>query len=470
MSDVNQSNVKLDKDGIPMVMTTKEYLGDACGAASTNCLSQMAGQLTYFYTDKVGMSAASASMVQMVAILCDGISDIIMGRLVDKTNTKEGKCRPWLKWMIIPLFFAILLLTTVPKASPMIQNIYATLSLIFCRAVVYTGIIIPYFTMMNFMTKSMEERGKIGNYRQVFNNAVGVIFGILIIPVTNALGGTQKAWIMFAAVTSIIACILLNICYKCTKERYREDAVGAKKTEDSEVSVLQSLNILIHNKYWVLMLIAQFALYVVYIFQGATLPYYCMYIQGSDNLAAFVNTIAISGMVASFLIAPVLIKRIGLRNTGLVGGIFGVIGTVIRMIAPYNMMIFAAGFSIVLFGIGTIQTVLTPMIINTCEYNDYKYGYKLAGITNSAASFGGKVGAAIGQVLLGAILASGGYNAMAAEQSASALRAICVCSIDIIGLFIIAIMICFAFYTFDKKYPEMFKANRERRAAKGGNK
>ncbi len=466
MSEQMQKNRTVDRDGIEMVMTKKEYLGDACGAAATNCLSQVAGQLTYFYTDKVGMAASTASLVQMIATLCDGVSDIIMGRFVDKTNTKEGRCRPWLKWMLIPLFFAIVMLTTVPKASPMVQGIYATFSLIISRAVVYTAIMIPYYSMITFMTRSMEERGKIGNYRSVFNNAVGVIFGIICIPVTNALGGTQRAWIIFASAVALVACALLYIAYRCTHERYRDDKVDAKQTEDSTISTVQALKILFHNRFWVIMLIAQFALFVVYVLQAASLPFYCMYIQGNDNIVALVNTIAISGMVLTFLVSPVLIRRLGLRITGVIGILVGLAGTVIRMIAPTNLAVFITGFSMVLFATGTIGTVINPMIINTCEYNDFKFGYKLSGLTNSAASFGGKVGAAIGQAILGMVLAAGGYNAMLPAQPESALRAIRLCAVDLIGIALIVILVCFIFYTFDKDYPVMLKANIERRAAR----
>lgn len=163
----------------------------------------------------------------------DGVSDIIMGRIVDKTNTKEGKCRPWLKWMIIPLFLGIVLLTTVPKASPMVQSVYATLSLIFSRAIVYTAVMIPYYSMITYMTRSMEERGKIGNYRAIFGNAVGVVFGIICIPVTNALGGTQRAWIVFASAVAIFASLLLYIAYRSTHERYREETTASGQSEEA---------------------------------------------------------------------------------------------------------------------------------------------------------------------------------------------------------------------------------------------
>lgn len=466
MSIKRENSQVLDKDGIPKVMTKKEYLGDACGMASTNCISQICGNLAYFYTDKVGMAAASVSIVTMLATLCDGVSDLIMGRLVDKTNTKDGKCRPWLKRMIIPTFLAIVLLTLVPKANPIVQNIYATLSLIFARAVVYTAITIPYFALLNFTTRSMEERGNIGNMRTIFNNIVGVVFGIVLIPVTNALGGTQRSWIIFASIVGIIGSVLLTICYKCTHERYKEETSTDNVCEASQISAIESIKILLHNKYWLMMVVAQFSLFVVFVLQGASLPYYCKWVLGNDNFASIINIAAIPFIIIAFLVIPVIIKKFSLRATGIVGIAAGLIGTVIRIIFPTNMIIFTIGYCLVIFATSTLSAVMLPMVINTSEWNDFHYGYKLTGMTNSAASFGSKVGAAFGSAIMGFILSAGKYNPLADVQTASSITSICWISIYVIGIAFVIMLICFILYDFDKQYPAMMKANQERRAMK----
>lgn len=463
MSSETKKNQVFDKDGIPKVMSTKEYLGDACGMASSNCISQVCGSLAYFYTDKVGMGLATVSMVTMLATLSDGISDLIMGRLVDKTNTKEGKCRPWLKRMIIPTFLAILLLTLVPKANPMVQSIYATLTLIFARAVVYTGITIPYFTLINFTTKSLEERGIMGNWRTIFNNVVGVVFGITLIPVTNALGGTQKSWVIFAAIIGLIGSLLLTICYKCTHERYRDDNMEKNKSEDANVPVSKALNILAHNKYWILVLIAQFFLFIIFVLQGASLPYYCRWVLGNDNLASVINMCSIPAIVLAFITTPVIIKKYSLKVTGVFGVIVGLIGTIIRVVMPTNAVVFAIGYAMIIYTTSLLSSVLLPMVINTCEWNDYQYGYKLSGMTNSAASFGSKVGAAFGSMVMGWILAAGGYDQFASAQSASSINSICMINIHVIGVCLILILLCLFFYTFEKQYPEILRANQKRR-------
>lgn len=82
-----------------------------------NAINAMSGQMTYFYTNKVGMNPIAAGNILLISKIADGISDIVMGRLVDKTNTKDGKARPWLKWMIIPTLLAMILLFTVPKGG-----------------------------------------------------------------------------------------------------------------------------------------------------------------------------------------------------------------------------------------------------------------------------------------------------------------------------------------------------------------
>ena len=51
----------------------------------------------------------------MVARLLDGVSDIIMGIIIEKTNSKWGKARPWLLWMSIPLIITFFMAFHIPE-------------------------------------------------------------------------------------------------------------------------------------------------------------------------------------------------------------------------------------------------------------------------------------------------------------------------------------------------------------------
>ncbi len=139
----------LDKDGMQKHLRGKDYLADAMGQIMLNSISAMAGQMTFFYTNKVGMAAAAVATLLLLAKIVDAVTDLFMGKIVDKTNTPEGKARPWLRRMIIPGALSIILLFTVPAGAGSFRYVYAFLTNIFASAICYTAIAVPYYTMMN---------------------------------------------------------------------------------------------------------------------------------------------------------------------------------------------------------------------------------------------------------------------------------------------------------------------------------
>ena len=68
-----------DKLGIQKVMRMPDYLGDAAGQFSLNAISGLVGQLTYFYTEKVGVAAGAIATALLIVKILDAFTDIIMG-------------------------------------------------------------------------------------------------------------------------------------------------------------------------------------------------------------------------------------------------------------------------------------------------------------------------------------------------------------------------------------------------------
>lgn len=59
--------------------------------------------LTLYYTDSVLISAGLIGTIMLICRIFDGFSDIAAGVLIEKTQTKRGKARPWFGGTIIPL-------------------------------------------------------------------------------------------------------------------------------------------------------------------------------------------------------------------------------------------------------------------------------------------------------------------------------------------------------------------------------
>jgi GPH family glycoside/pentoside/hexuronide:cation symporter len=109
-----------------------------------------------------------------VARFSDGISDVVMGIIGDRTNTRYGKFRPWILWTAIPFGAILSLLFTAPSLSPTGKIIYAYTTYILFT-LIYTANNIPYGALMAVMTGDDKERTSIGSYRMVGAFAGGML-------------------------------------------------------------------------------------------------------------------------------------------------------------------------------------------------------------------------------------------------------------------------------------------------------
>jgi GPH family glycoside/pentoside/hexuronide:cation symporter len=144
-----------------------EKIGYALGDGAANIAWRgVATFLLFFYTDVFGISATTAGLLFLIARFSDGIIDVIMGVICDRTNTKYGKFRPWILWTAVPLGISLSLLFTTPNFGPTgkVVYAYATYLLFF---ILYTANNIPYGALMAVMTPDDKERTSLGSYRMV---------------------------------------------------------------------------------------------------------------------------------------------------------------------------------------------------------------------------------------------------------------------------------------------------------------
>lgn len=442
----------LDSMGVQKSMRMTDYLGDGLGQMPLNIMSGLVGQLTYFYTEKVGLAAGMVATMLLVAKIIDAFSDLLMGKIVDAGKSPKGKCRPWFIRMAIPVFVMIVLLFTVPKnAVSGVQAAYVLITNILITAVVYTAVAIPYGALMAMRTESSEERGKMGIFRAAFGYLAGMIIAILLIPITNMLGGTQSAWIKVAVIFGLISVLSLLLLYKVSKENVQI----VEKSEDEDVQFAEGLKILFKNKYWVIMLILQFLMNISYGLSTSGGTYYAKYILGNDNIIALLGAVGLIPTFLGFILTGPMTSKLGMTKTCMVSCVMGAVACLVRVFTPYSLATCIAGGVVTTFANIPLMCLFGAMVNNCVEYNDYKFGKRIVGMTNSANSFGGKIGSGIGASLIGWLLAAAGYKAALEVQPASVDTAIFVFGIYIpLALFVI-MFILLKKYDLEKRYPEI---------------
>lgn len=144
-----------------------EKIGYALGDGAANIAWRgVATFLFFFYTDVFGLSVATVGWLMLIARSSDGISDVAMGIVGDRTNTRYGKFRPWVLWTAIPLAVILSLLFTTPNLGPTGKVVYAYSTYILFT-LIYTANNIPYGALMAVMTGDNKERASLGSFRMV---------------------------------------------------------------------------------------------------------------------------------------------------------------------------------------------------------------------------------------------------------------------------------------------------------------
>ena len=210
----DKNEVRYDADGARRVMRAGDYMADFSGQLALGLMGNIVGQLTYFYTDKVGLAVGGVGIVMAIAKFIDAFTDVIFGNMIDHSKGGNKKYYQWMLRMAVPAAAIMILMFTVPVQAGQIPALaYVLITNLLLTAVIYTMIATPFSAVMVVRTNSQSERGSMGVFRAVGNYGAGMIISIATIPVTNILDGTQSAWIKYGAVLALAVLLLFLICY-----------------------------------------------------------------------------------------------------------------------------------------------------------------------------------------------------------------------------------------------------------------
>ncbi|WP_246944895.1 MFS transporter [Bacillus pinisoli] len=414
--------------------------------------------LTFYYTDVAGIAAGVVGTLMLVARLFDGVTDIGMGTLVDRTKSKHGKARPWILWMGIPLGITTILLFSVPDIGYTGKIVYAYVTYILL-IIVYTAVSIPFKTLLGLMTQAPYGRSVLNIYTGVFTMLSTLTIMIFAQPVASAIGG-KAGWTTVAVISGVIIMITSYLTFRSTKERV---SAASNQTNNQVIPLKTGLKALFNNKYWrIITLYCVIAYTLNALLAGAGL-YYTTYILGNAAYFSLVGLLLFLPTIICFFFMAKLVGKFGKRNIALIVSIIGILGPIVKLMDPSSATIFLIGTAIQGFGLIPIIVFLYAMINDTAEYGEWKYGVRTEGLVNSAASFGMKVGAGLGGALIGWLLAFGGYVGGIEEQSESAKTMIL--SLNIYIPFALAILqtVLMWMYKLDKQYPQILVELNQRR-------
>ena len=264
------------KKSVSAKLSFSEKLSYGFGDCGANVIVALASSfLTGYYTDTVGVAAAAVGTMMLLVRIFDGITDLLMGALVDKTKSKYGKARPWLLWTAPFMAISLILVFNVPMGlSSGGKLIYIYLTYIFQNCIIYTANNLPYNALLSRMTLDVQDRAQAASIRFVMTQITTLITNVATANLIANVG-----WRSISIIYGIIAAVLCVICFVGVKEHVDASDDGTVKA--AQVPLKIALPALFKNKYFYLQALMFAFLYVNIVCTGSMTYYFCSSVLGN---------------------------------------------------------------------------------------------------------------------------------------------------------------------------------------------
>lgn len=356
--------------------------------------------LTYILFTK-GLTAAqlgAVTAIMVAARVFDALNDPIMGNIIESTRTRWGKFKPWL---LAGILSTSLVVATVFSTNLKGWNFIILFGIFyFSFSIAYTMHDISYWGMVPALSSDAEARDQFTSRATLFAGVGGTLASILIPMLTTGamtIGGSANvAYSVIAIVISILSPLFVCFTLFGVKER-RETA----KAEKGSFGVKKIIKTFTGNDQllWIslIFLIQQIGNGIVVGGIGSTYIYFVFGYEG--GLYSLFTTVGMSATAFLMIFYPTISRKIPRKK---LMGIMAVISTVGYVLMILSRMVPAAAFALLVigyllsnFGQYCYYLVMMISIINTVEYNEYKYGTRDEAIIASVRPFVTKMSSAL---------------------------------------------------------------------------
>lgn len=363
--------------------------------------------LLFYYTDAVGLSAATAGIVYMIATFFDAALDPLMGMIADRTRTKRGRYRPYLLFGAIPLACAFVFMFYKPSLAGTALTLWMLTSHIIFR-VAYTVLSIPYTSLNARLTRSSDERGTLAGLRIIFATLAAFTISYTMQPMAARFGeGDLSTGFMFAAmVFAGIATLVFPVVYFSTKEPEETPATAGT------LSLKESLSSVINNRaFWVIMLCMVTGAFVSITLDKSLLYYFKYYVQDEAASRISLSINSASGLI----LVPMWVliaKRFGKRSSWFICKWLGVIGLLYFIMVDLTTVPATVTF----FWFMKVCTIgsaflFWSMLPDTVEYGEWRSGIRAESFVFGFGQFCLKMALGAAAGIFGVLLDTVGYVA-----------------------------------------------------------
>ena len=420
-SPVFNSRVKSDT-----VTKSEKWLGYLLGPAGALLLNAvLATYLNVYYTDVLNLTplwgGLFLAIFPIISKGIDAVTNILMGQIIDRTKTNQGKARPWLLVSAFLLPVTGILLFTVPNGSDTVKVIWVMISYNLFYSFAYTIFNMSHGLMVPLSTRDSTARGVLSVFNQITTIMMSGILVALIFPmvIMPMIGVDKSKWILLMSILSILALPLTLLEYFFTKERITEETAAGEKEKRSFGEQMKTL---FTDKYMLLIYGYFLVTTIGTVIKNLGLVYYCNYVLGTYNDGITQMLVSVIGGIPMgigiFAVWP-LAKKFGKRKVTMAGCTLIAVGSMICWLFPTNLVIVLVGQFIKNMGGLPGSYVFMALFADCLDHLEWKTNDRIDG---TAMSIYNIIAVAMVGVITGVfnwLLASAGYLAPITAGSVS---------------------------------------------------
>jgi len=419
-----------------MEVTAKQKFSYGIGAVGKDMVyALVSGFILYYYNDILGISGTFTGIMMMAARVFDAFNDPFMGIVVEKTQTRFGKFRPWILTGTLTNALILYGMFAMPESitgTPML--VYASVAYVLW-GVSYTIMDIPFWSMIPAITapgRDRENLSVIGRTCSAVGFAVPTVLTMLL--VTRLGSSERQGFALFAAGVAVVFVVAETICVLGVRER---------QTERKEVATVRQMFEALFANDQALVVVVAIILFNASLYITTQLGiYFFKYDIGNSDLYSLFGTIGGVAQILSMVSLPALRKKWG-SKTILTGAICITIAGYLYLFllgtfGISNVALLGIAAFVIYIGFGLATVLTTIFLADTVDYGEYKLGRRSESVIFSMQTFVVKLASAVSVLVAGIGIDAIGLDVNAAAQSAGTLLGLRVLMIvvPIVGLII----------------------------------
>lgn len=365
----------------------KEFAAYSFGGIGVNTINSLFGYVALsanclLIGSAYGIKPTHLAYMNIIMGILNLIKTPFISMLIDNTNSKYGKFRPYLLYTGVPTAVLLCLMAFIPNDINYWTKV-SFIGIVYAFLMIFQSLYAQAFTSLaQVLTPNGEERTGLLSV-SMFIYSLGPSIVNMLLPILAGLTGGMtdfRTYRIFFPVFSVIGIVLSIITFKDTEEK-----IVVSKDYVAKVKFSEGIKQVAKNKYFWLINIHSILSGLKYGI-GSILGWYCIYQIKSDAMLGVMNTVIGTASVPLMLLAPLLAKKIGKRNVVIWTNLIRAVFSALMLVTMDNTVVFFVFLYLATLALGGDSVVTTSMTAEIFDYQQWKTGVRLEGFITQ---FGG---------------------------------------------------------------------------------